>query len=179
MTTTQDTTGTRVSLQTAAPGFARAMAQLQRASTTELAEAGIEPLLAELVKIRASQLNGCTYCLDMHAKDARAAGETEQRVYALPTWREAPFYTARERAALAFAESVTLVAGTHVPDADYAAVAAEFSEREVAALLTAIVTINSSIPGTGSSPPPAPTRSAPTSRRRQLAGEAQAITLST
>lgn len=118
------------------------MAQLQRASTTELSEAGVEPLLAELVKIRASQLNGCAYCLDMHTKDARAAGETEQRIYALPAWREAPFYTARERAALAFAESVTLVAGTHVPDSDYEAVAAEFSDQEIAALLTAIVTIN-------------------------------------
>lgn len=116
--------------------------RLQQASTQELTDAGIEPLLAELVKIRASQLNGCAYCLDMHTKDARALGETEQRLYTLPAWREAPFYMARERAALAFAESVTPLASTHVPDADYAAVAAEFSYQEIAALITAIVTIN-------------------------------------
>lgn len=175
MTTTQTARG-RVSLQAEVPGFAQAMARLQRASTTELREAGVEPRLAELVKIRASQLNGCAYCLDMHTKDARAIGETEQRLYALPAWREAPFYTARERAALAFAESVTLVADTHVPDSDYQAVAAEFSEREIAALLTAIVTINSwnrIVAATrsyevGSYQPQA-----------QAAGDAQAITLST
>jgi AhpD family alkylhydroperoxidase len=118
------------------------MAQLQRAATIELDDAGIEPRLVRLLEIRASQLNGCAYCIDMHTKEARAIGETEQRIYALPAWRETPFYTARERAALAFAESVTLLADTHVPDADVEAVAAEFSEREVAALLTIIVTIN-------------------------------------
>jgi AhpD family alkylhydroperoxidase len=118
------------------------MAQLQRAATSELDDAGIEPRLVRLLEIRASQLNGCAYCIDMHTKEARAIGETEQRIYALPAWRETPFYTARERAALAFAESVTLLADTHVPDADVEAVAAEFSEREVAALLTIIVTIN-------------------------------------
>ena len=147
MTTTQATgtaraAGMRVDFRGLVPGFSRAMTQLQQASTRELCDAGIEPTLTELVKIRASQLNGCAYCIDMHTKDARAKGETEQRLYALPAWREAPFYSARERAALAFAESVTLLADTHVPDADYEAVAAEFSEREIAALLTAIVTIN-------------------------------------
>lgn len=120
----------------------QAMAALDAAAAKELDEAGIDRRLRELVKIRASQLNGCAYCLDMHAKDARAADETEQRIYALPAWRETPFFTARERAALAFTESVTLVADTGVPDADYAAVAAEFRPAEVAALLSVIVVIN-------------------------------------
>lgn len=133
----------RLDLQGPVPGFTRAMAQLQRATARELHDAGIEPRLRYLIEIRASQLNGCAYCIDMHTKNARAIGETEQRIYALPAWREAPFYTLQERAALAFAESVTLLADTHVPDADYEAVAAVFSEREVAALITAIVTINS------------------------------------
>jgi AhpD family alkylhydroperoxidase len=133
----------RLDLQATVPGFSRAMTQLQRAATQELDDAGIEPRLRYLIEIRASQLNSCAYCIDMHTKDARAIGETEQRIYALPAWRETPFYTARERAALAFAESVTLLADTHVPDADYEAVAAVFSEREVAALITAVVTINS------------------------------------
>ena len=101
-----------------------------------------EPRLFELVKIRASQINGCAYCIDMHTKDARAVGETEQRIYALPAWREAPFFSERERAALAFTESVTEVATTHVPVADYDAVAAQFSPDEVAALLSLIVAIN-------------------------------------
>jgi AhpD family alkylhydroperoxidase len=90
----------------------------------------------------ASQLNGCAYCIDTHTKDARAVGETEQRLYALPAWRETPFFTDRERAALAFTESVTLLAAGHVPAADYDAVAAEFSPDEVAALVSLIVTIN-------------------------------------
>ena len=94
------------------------------------------------MRIRASQLNGCAYCIDMHTKDARAAGESEQRLYALAAWRETPFFDERERAALAFTESVTLVASTHVPGEDYDAVAAEFSPGEVAALLSLIVTIN-------------------------------------
>lgn len=105
--------------------------------------AGIEPRLRELIRIRASQLNGCAYCIDMHAKDALAIGETRQRVYALTAWRETGFYTSRERAALAFTESVTLLAGSHVPDSDFAAVAAEFSPAEIGALLSLIVAINS------------------------------------
>ena len=88
--------------------FARAMAHLDQAATKELDRAGIDPRLRELIRIRASQLNGCAYCIDMHTKDARAAGETEQRLYALPAWRETPFFTGRERAALALTESVTL-----------------------------------------------------------------------
>ena len=118
------------------------MSHLGKASIKELDAARIEPLLRELVRVRASQLNGCAYCVDLHTRDARAAGETEQRLYAVAVWREAPFFTDRERAALAFTESVTLVANTHVPDEAYQAIAAEFAPAEVAALLALIVTIN-------------------------------------
>jgi len=102
------------------------MAHLDKAATKELDRAGIDPRLRELVRIRASQLNGCAYCIDMHSKDARAIGETEQRIYALPAWPETPYFSDRERAALAFTEAVTLLASTHVPAAAYQAVAAEF-----------------------------------------------------
>jgi AhpD family alkylhydroperoxidase len=125
-----------------AAGFARAMAHLDRAATKELDNVDFDPKLRELVRIRASQLNGCAYCVDMHTKDARAIGETEQRIYALPVWPEAPFFTPRERAALAFTEEVTQLASTHVPDEAYQAVAAEYSPAEVGALLSLIVTIN-------------------------------------
>ena len=144
MTTTDDirrTTG-RLEFGSLAPGFLRAMTQLDRAATKELDLAGIDPRVRELVRIRASQLNGCAYCIDMHTKDARAIGETEQRIYALSAWRETPFFTDRERAALAFTETVTTLADTHVPDEAYAAVAAEYGELEVAALISLIVTIN-------------------------------------
>ena len=132
----------RLDFDTHAAGFARAMAHLDRAATKELDRVDFDPRLRELVRIRASQLNGCAYCIDMHTKDARAIGETEQRIYALPAWRETPFFTAPERAALAFTESVTLLASTHVPDADYAAVAAEFGPDQVGALVALIVAIN-------------------------------------
>lgn len=125
-----------------APGFSRAMTHLDHAATKELDRAGIDPGLRELIRIRASQLNGCAYCVDMHSKDARAVGETEQRLYALPVWRETPFFTSRERAALAFAEEVTLAARDHVPDEAFTAVAAEFTEPEIGALVSLIVTIN-------------------------------------
>jgi AhpD family alkylhydroperoxidase len=125
-----------------AAGFARAMAHLDRAATKELDNVDFDPKLRELVRIRASQLNGCAYCVDMHTKDARAIGETEQRIYALPVWRETPFFTSRERAALAFTEEVTQLTRTHVPDDAYQGVAAEYSPAEVGALLSLIVTIN-------------------------------------
>jgi AhpD family alkylhydroperoxidase len=105
-------------------------------------QSSIEPKLAHLLKMRASQINGCAYCLDMHWKDLRAIGETEQRLYALPAWRETPFFTDRERAALAFTETVTRLSETHVPTAAYEEVAAQFSPDEVAALLSLVVTIN-------------------------------------
>jgi AhpD family alkylhydroperoxidase len=132
----------RLDFDTHAAGFARAMAHLDRAATKELDRVDFDPRLRELVRIRASQLNGCAYCIDMHSKDARAIGETEQRIYALPAWRETPFYTVRERAALAFTETVTTLADTHVPDEAYQQVAAVFSADEVAALVSLIVTIN-------------------------------------
>src|SRR5215469_17738083 len=136
------TIGVRLDIDEHAADFSRAMAHLDKAATKELDRAGIDPLLRELIRVRASQLNGCAYCVDMHTKDARAAGESEHRLYALPAWRETPFFTERERAALAFTEVVTLLAGEHVPAAAYDAVAAQFAPREVAALLALIVTIN-------------------------------------
>jgi len=132
----------RLDFDAVVPGFSRAMAALDRAATKELDSAGLDPQLRELVRIRASQLNGCAYCIDMHTKDARAAGETEQRLYALPAWRETPFFTGRERAALAFTESVTLLAPAHVPEADYEAVAKQFSPAEIGALVALLVAIN-------------------------------------
>src|SRR5215217_7005760 len=106
------------------------------------ARSGLEPSLLELVKLRASQINGCAYCLDMHTKDARARGESEQRLYLLDAWRESPFYSARERAALAWTEAVTLVAESRVPDAVYAEVRRQFSDDELLALTMAVITIN-------------------------------------
>jgi AhpD family alkylhydroperoxidase len=132
----------RLDFDAHADGFARAMAHLDRAATKELDRVDFDPRLRELVRIRVSQLNGCAYCIDMHTKDARAIGETEQRIYALPAWREAPFYTGRERAALAFAETVTLLASTRVPDRAYQEVAGEFSPDEFGALVSLLVTIN-------------------------------------
>jgi AhpD family alkylhydroperoxidase len=132
----------RLDFDDAAPGFSRAMARLDQAATAELDRAQIDPRLRELVRIRASQLNGCAYCIDMHTKDARAIGETEQRLYGLAAWPETPYFTARERAALAFTEAVTRLADTHVPDQAYSDVAAEFSGQEIAALVSLIVAIN-------------------------------------
>jgi AhpD family alkylhydroperoxidase len=132
----------RLDFDAHAPAFAKAMSHLDHTATRELDRVDFDPRLRELVRVRASQLNGCAYCIDMHTKDARAIGETEQRLYGLAAWREAPYFTQRERAALAFAEAVTLVAGSHVPVAEYQAVAAEFTPDEIAALLGLIVTIN-------------------------------------
>ena len=106
-------------------------------------KSGIEPEVLELVKMRASQINQCAYCLDMHSKDARAAGETEQRLYALNAWREAPFYTDRERAALALTEAVTLIAQTHAPMEVIEEAAAVFSSDELSKLVYTIIEINS------------------------------------
>jgi len=121
-----------------APGVSQAMSQLER----QVRESGLEAPLLELVKTRASQINGCAFCLDMHTKDARARGESEQRLYALSAWRETPFYTDRERAALAWTEAVTLVSETHVPDDVYEQAREQFSEEELANLTLAIVAIN-------------------------------------
>jgi AhpD family alkylhydroperoxidase len=148
--TTQDTAAAhdtvdvpvRLDFDAHAAGFARALAHLDRAAVKELDRVKADPRLRELIRLRASQLNGCAYCVDMHAKDARAIGETEQRLYALAVWPDTPFFTARERAALAFTEAVTLMAAGHVPDTAYDAVAAQFSPDEVAALLALIIAIN-------------------------------------
>jgi len=142
MTTVDETVQVRLDFDEHAPDFSRAMGHLDRAATKELDKVDFDVRLRELVRIRASQLNGCAYCIDMHTKDARAAGETEQRIYALPAWRETPFFTARERAALALTESVTLMPQTHVPEGDFAGAAAQFSPAELGALVSLIVTIN-------------------------------------
>ncbi len=145
MTTTETTAQqipVRLDFEAHAPGFARAMAHLERAAIKELDQAGIDPRMREIVRLRASQINGCAYCIDMHTKDARAIGETEQRLYAVPAWRETPFFDDHERAALAFTEEVTLMADNHVPAAAYEEVARQFSPGEVAALLSLIVAIN-------------------------------------
>ena len=103
---------------------------------------GLEPSLLDLIKLRASQINGCAYCVDMHSKDARTGAETEQRLYNLSVWRETPFYTDRERAALAFTEAVTLIANGRVSDEVYEQACQQFSDEELVKLMIAIVTIN-------------------------------------
>ena len=129
---------TRLDYGKAAPGSVQAMYKLEK----YVEESGLEHSLLELVKTRVSQINGCAFCLDMHTKDARAAGETEQRLYALNAWRETPFYTDRERAALAWAEAVTNISQTHASDEEYEAVRAQFSEEEVVKLTLGIIAIN-------------------------------------
>jgi AhpD family alkylhydroperoxidase len=120
-----------------APEAARAMFGLE----TYLAGSGLEHALRELVKIRASQINGCAFCIDMHTKDARAAGETEQRIYALNAWRETPIFTDRERAALAWAEALTRIGGG-VPDDLYTEARQHFSEKELVDLTWTVAAIN-------------------------------------
>jgi len=111
--------------------------------STYLAKSTVEQSLLELIYFRVSQVNGCAYCLDMHSKDLRAKGETEQRLYVLDAWREAPFYTDRERAALAWAEAVTKITGGNVSDEVYEQAIAQFSEQELADLTIAVIAINS------------------------------------
>jgi AhpD family alkylhydroperoxidase len=129
---------TRLTKQEAVRGAMAPMLALE----SYLAGCGLEHQLLHLVKLRVSQMNGCAYCIDMHSKDLRAGGDTEQRLYLLAAWREAPFYSPRERAALAWAEAVTRVAEEHVPDAEYDAARAEFSEPELVNLTLAVTTIN-------------------------------------
>ena len=106
------------------------------------AKAGLDNKLLELIKLRASQINGCAHCIDMHTKELRADGESEQRLYLLDAWRESPFYSERERAALAWTEALTLVTDGHVPDAVYDEVRAQFSEEELVNLTMAVIAIN-------------------------------------
>jgi len=121
-----------------APGAIQAMYAVER----YVRQSGLEPELLELVKLRASQINGCAYCVDMHTKDARARGETEQRLYAVVVWKEAPFFTSRERAALAWTEAVTLVSQDQVPDSVFETARREFTEKELVDLTMAVIAIN-------------------------------------
>jgi AhpD family alkylhydroperoxidase len=129
---------TRIEYTKAAPGAFRAMLGLEK----YLQGCGLENSLLDLVRMRASQINGCAFCLDMHSKDARAAGETEQRLYLLNGWREASQYSDRERAALAWTEALTLIAESHVPDEVYDEALKHFSEEELVNLTLAVVAIN-------------------------------------
>jgi AhpD family alkylhydroperoxidase len=128
----------RIDLMHVNPGIIQAMLGLER----QIRRAGLDSTLLDLVRMRASQINGCAYCLDMHSKDARANGETEQRLYGLDAWRETPYYSDRERAALEWTEALTLVAETHAPDEVYERVREQFSEDELAHLTLAVVAIN-------------------------------------
>lgn len=128
----------RIDYQKVAPGALEAMMALER----YVASSELEESLVHLLKMRVSQMNGCAYCIDMHAKDARAGGETEQRLYALDAWRETPFYSDRERAALAWAEAVTEVDESRVPDDVYESAREHFDEEAMVALNMAVVAIN-------------------------------------
>lgn len=133
------TTGTvRLAVDTLAPHMNRAMNSLDAASR----KTDLEPVLLDLVRARASQLNGCAYCVDTHSRDLREAGESERRIYALPVWREAPFFTARERAALQLTEAATRLTDGPVSDEVFGRAAAEFSEKELAELVWTIAVIN-------------------------------------
>lgn len=128
----------RISLENAPQGALQAMRGLEN----YVRGSGLEGSLLELLKTRVSQINGCAYCIDMHTKDARAQGETEQRLYALSAWRETPFFSERERAMLEWAESVTLLSENHVPDELYERVRKQFTEQELVNLTMALVAIN-------------------------------------
>jgi len=128
----------RLNYAKVSPDALKAMHELEKYVTAS----GLERPLCELIKTRASQINGCAYCIDMHTKDARKAGETEQRLYALNAWREAPFYTDRERAALEWTEALTLISKNNVPDSLYNSVRKHFNEKEIVALSIAIIAIN-------------------------------------
>ena len=128
----------RMNFYQAAPNTIKALSALE----TQIQSTGLEKSLIELVKIRASEINGCAYCINMHTEDARKRGETEQRIYLLNAWRESPLYTDRERAALAWTEAVTLISETHAPDDRSEQVRAQFSEEETVNLTMLIATIN-------------------------------------
>jgi AhpD family alkylhydroperoxidase len=128
----------RINYAKVSPGAYHAMMGLEK----YLHDCGLEEGLLHLIKLRASQINGCAYCLDMHWKDLRAINETEQRLYSLDAWEECPFYSERERAALAWTEAVTRVAVDHVPDEVYDKVRGHFTEKELADLTLAVATIN-------------------------------------
>ncbi len=124
------------------PRFSRAVASLDHAASAELDRAGVDPAIRELVRLRASQLNGCAYCVDQHARDGRAAGVTDQKLHAVAIWRDSALFTASERAALELTESVTRLSETHVPDAVVDHARAVLGEDRLAALLSLVVAIN-------------------------------------
>jgi AhpD family alkylhydroperoxidase len=128
----------RIEYGAAAPDAMKAMGGIEAYAR----HSGLEASLLELVRLRASLINGCAYCIDMHTRDARAAGESEQRLYTLAAWRETPFFSARERAALAWAEAVTLISQDQVPDAVYEQARAQFGEKELVDLTMAVIAIN-------------------------------------
>ena len=128
----------RMNFYQAAPETIKALVAVE----SQITASGLEQSLIELVKTRASQINGCAYCINMHTEDARKHGETEQRLYLLNAWRESPLYSERERAALAWTEALTLVSETHAPDANYEAVRAQFTDSELVNLTTLIGAIN-------------------------------------
>ena len=129
----------RIDFYKASPDAIKALIALEAA----VIKLGLEAPLMELVKLRASQINGCAFCVDLHTSDARKKGETERRLYAVSVWRETPFFSARERAALGWTEAITNIAQTHAPDEDYNNLREHFSEREMVDLTLAINTINS------------------------------------
>jgi AhpD family alkylhydroperoxidase len=131
----------RLDFDSHAPVFSKALAHLDHAATKQLDAAGIDHRLRELLRLRVSQLNGCAYCVDMHSKDARAVGESELRLDALPVWHETPFFSDGERAALAFAEAMVTMATTHVPASEYDRLAEHYGPDEIAALVALVVTV--------------------------------------
>ena len=128
----------RLDFYKASPDAIKAMLAL----SASVAKLGLEPALLELVKLRASQINGCAFCVDMHAADARKGGETERRLYAVSVWRETPFFTPRERAALAWTEAITQISTVGAPDATYEALSAQFTDKERMDLTLAIAAMN-------------------------------------
>jgi len=161
----------RIDLMHVNPGIIQSMLGLER----QVHQARFDSKLLDLVRMRASQINGCAYCLDMHSKDARANGETEQRLYGLEAWRETPYYSERERAALEWTEALTLVTETHVPDEVFERVREQFSEDELAHLSLAVVAINGwnrlnvaarTVPGAVSAPSRSPATTTPWSLSR-------------
>jgi len=137
-TTTTATTAPRIDYKTVAPGAYHAQLSLEQYVRTS----GLEHSLVHLMKLRASIINGCAYCVDMHTKDARVEGETEQRLYGVAVWHETPYFTPRERAALAWTDSLTNISETHVPDDVFAEVKEHFTDEEIVALTMAVVVIN-------------------------------------
>jgi len=140
-TATSNPAAVRLDFDTHAAVFSKALAHLDHAATKQLDSAGIDHRLRELLRLRVSQLNGCAYCVDMHSKDARAVGEEQHRLDALPVWHEVPYFSDAERAAFGFAEAMVAMADSHVPSEVYAALAEHYGPDEIAALVALVVTV--------------------------------------